>query len=92
MAEYIKREDIIKWIDDSLELCGDRYSVEQENIMELFRTVVNECLPFADVVEVVRCKDCKHWFDNGTDYGSCDQDALVRHKCFFCFLGERRET
>lgn len=51
MADYIKREDIIKWIDDSLELCGDRYSVEQENMMELFRTVVNDCLPFADVVE-----------------------------------------
>ena len=29
MADYIKREDIIKWIDDSLELCGDRYSVDQ---------------------------------------------------------------
>ena len=51
MADYIKREDIIKWIDDSLELCGDRYSVDQENMMELFRTVINDCLPFADVVE-----------------------------------------
>ena len=51
MANYINRDDIIKWIDDSLEMCGDRYSVDQENMMELFRTVVNDCLPFADVAE-----------------------------------------
>ena len=103
MAEYIKREDIIKWIDDSLELCGDRYSVDQKNMMELFRTVINDCLPFADVVErntfeqvmwerdvalaqlaeigkgfgekmddvveVVRCKDCK-FFEPDT-FGDC---------------------
>lgn len=60
VTEYIKRKDIIKWIDDSLDLCGDRYSVDQENMVELFRTVVNDCLPFADVRPVVYCKECKH--------------------------------
>ena len=51
MADYIKREDIIKWIDDSIEQCGNRYDTSQQNMMDLFRTVVNDCLPFADVVE-----------------------------------------
>ena len=51
MSDYISRESIIKWIDDSLEQCGSRYTAEQENMMEMFRTVVNDCLPFADVVK-----------------------------------------
>ena len=50
-------------------------------------------LSAADVVEVVRCKDCKHW-DNGNlsfecpwdygRYGSSDEDD-------FCSCGERKE-
>ena len=50
MADYIKREDIIKWIDDSVAQCGNRYDTSQQNMMDLFRTVVNDCLAFADVV------------------------------------------
>ncbi|MBO7668986.1 MAG: hypothetical protein J6S60_00215 [Oscillospiraceae bacterium] len=44
------------------------------------------------VVEVVRCKDCKHWFraKNVTSRGSCDTDALLRHEDFWCAAGERR--
>jgi len=52
-----------------------------------------EIIEKADVVPVVRCKDCKHW-DNGNlsfecpwDYGrhgSSDEDD-------FCSYGERKE-
>ena len=50
MADYIKKDDIIKWIDDSVAQCGDRYSADMLNMMEMFKTVVNDCLPFANVV------------------------------------------
>ena len=44
-----------------------------------------------DAVEVVRCKDCKHWTDeNG---GLCDiWDYYISNEEFFCGCGERREN
>ena len=89
MAEYIKREDAERAL---LERCKETGygGLTPDDIRLVMRTPWR--IPTAaDVVEVVRCKDCKHWFDNGTDYGSCYQDALVRHRGFFCLLGERRE-
>lgn len=58
----------------------------------------------ADVVEVVRCKDCKHWEKRGTDpileceFGDCH--CLQWENCEFyyetcgddfCSCGERKE-
>ena len=39
----------------------------------------------------MKCGDCKHWFDNGTDYCSCDRDALLRERNFFCAAWERKK-
>ena len=54
------------------------------------------CVPVntVDVVEVVRCKDCKH----RRDYGMCDHpqavgwDAIAPEDDDFCSYGERRQT
>ena len=53
-----------------------------------------------DMVEVVLCKDCRHWNERerlgNSRYGSCsDDDGLLWHDCllrqdFFCADGERR--
>lgn len=50
MSDYIKKDDIIKWVDDSVAQCGNRYSADMLNMMDLFKTVVDNCLPFANVV------------------------------------------
>jgi hypothetical protein len=53
-----------------------------------------ENAPTVDVVEVVRCKDCKH-FLNDTDYcqrlnkGYCVFDNIIKSKNHFCGYGER---
>ena len=53
-------------------------------------------LPAADVVEVVRCKDCK-FYKKDTDYckehnkGYCEFDNTVKSKMHFCGYGERRK-
>ena len=53
--------------------------------------------PTADVVEVVRCKDCmfNHWHEtpNGEKYHICNlnQLAFSEHADFYCAYGERRE-
>lgn len=50
--------------------------------------------PTIDAVEVVRCKDCVHWFgecDDGQEH-SCDMDALLRSANHFCAFGKRKES
>lgn len=58
--------------------------------------------PTADVVEVVRCKDCRHWNNEGYDailesaFGECQKSFEDYHCCEttendYCSYGERRE-
>ena len=53
--------------------------------------------PSADVVEVVRCKDCIHNHEHETPFGSkfhicnLNQLAYSEHDDFYCAYGERRE-
>ena len=53
-------------------------------------------MPTVDAVEVVRCKDCKHWHE-GT--GRCDQHSHYEQdefnefdRDYFCACGERRDN
>lgn len=52
-------------------------------------------MPTADVVEVVRCKDCINWqsdWDTSTDgYHYCAMVDIVIDGDFYCKDGERRE-
>ena len=62
---------------------------------ELLRKHINNTT--ADVVEVVRCKDCKHWETIKTLYG--EDNVCKRQGCMnvakapndYCSLGERSE-
>ena len=62
MAEYIKREDVLAIIKKSI--FDLEYSGENDELQEEIKTI-----PAADVVEVVRCKDCF----NRTKSGMCIQ-------------------
>lgn len=44
------------------------------------------------VGELIRCKDCKHWYNAPASdgYNSCEKDALIRHESFFCGAAELR--
>ena len=79
MAEYIKREAAI-------DLITRRY----EN-PEICTQEINS-IPAADVAPVVRCKDCKHsWEDIGglcCSHGAC-VDLTVPGD-FYCACGERK--
>lgn len=53
-------------------------------------------MPTEDVVEVVRCKDCKHGhWNQETCHGKpiyyCDRTGLQVSKYSFCSYGERRD-
>lgn len=52
-----------------------------------------EEMPTADVVEVVRCKDCKFYkqFDKVEDFdGRCDIHCIEIDKEFYCQYGKRK--
>ena len=76
MAEYIDKEAI-------------RNELYREDALTMRGVKLINQFPAADVVEVVRCKDCRHY-----DKGACwDQDAYGR--CWreddYCSYGERKE-
>ena len=79
--EYIEREAFL----DSIERMKP-YHQDADDIAEMLQN-----FPAADVRPVITCGECKHWFENGTDYCSCDRDALLRERDFFCAAGEKRE-
>ena len=86
MTDYIKREDAIKAFDWT----GDQ-------IDKLARKILSDekLLPSADVVEVVRCKDCKYrenretWF--ACTYWNADPyEQPTVNDNDFCSYGERK--
>ena len=45
-------------------------------------------MPTIDAVEVVRCKDCKHWW---LPEEICDRNRTITSGSWFCADGERRQ-
>ena len=57
MTEYIDRQAVMAELEKEVELADDwKTAHEIANVVKYF--------PSADVVEVVRCKDCKFWSHN----------------------------
>ena len=94
--DYIKREDAIKQAKDLFEL-GECYC-DQHSIVGMLNA-----LPSADVVDVVRCRECKHWhkyidIENGQGWCGNNRTGLVvhsgwtTHEDFFCADGERKDN
>ena len=89
MAEYIEREELLKFIEETN--TDDEWIVNQYNADWIYSFI--ESQPTADVVEVVRCKDCKHYV---AEY--CTRDIKGRTNMFymqptdFCSYGERKEN
>ena len=57
----------------------------ENNCTKLFADIV-KAQPTADVIEIVRCKDCKWW--DGNDCKARDIDVVDVDD--FCSYGERR--
>lgn len=59
------------------------------------RSLMIDTQPTADVVEVVRCKDCKHikeeHFNIMPDGFSCELSGLMVEPEHYCSYGERNE-
>ena len=62
MAEYINKKDLIDFIKDTRQRLphDSKDFFTRDNMLLNFEQIVSQ-MPTADVVEVVRCKDCKHF-------------------------------
>ena len=92
MAEYIERDAAIKAIKnaDCNAIADGAESYDLSYLKEIFFNI-----PAADVVPVVRCKDCKHAYINGFSAASgvalCSSNAKVMQQDDFCSYGERKD-
>ena len=85
MAEYIDRETYRNRLADLESWCQDERKPGLKQALEMFDEA-----PAADVVEVVRCKDCK--YSSGTK--KClnpDSFFAVPKDDDFCSYGERKD-
>lgn len=103
MAEYVDKEELLRCLEKKIKACNEyRMAVVDTDFIDL----VNDATVIEDVVEVVRCKDCKFWsaMDNGFSFhnrgradGECEM-LLERHYSerhltggeHFCSYGERK--
>lgn len=89
MADYIKREDALESIMNGMAGTGF-----QARAMDCLDSIF---VPTADVVDVVRRKDCRHWRQSSIDrsFGLCVCGRLNvcanAYDTFFCADGERKE-
>lgn len=96
MAEYIEREALLKVINTRLKRLRDIYG-DYDHYTDGYDECVDrvEDFPTADVVEVVRCKDCKH-LKNDTKYCKthnkyyCELEDTIKEKNHYCAYGERK--
>jgi hypothetical protein len=86
MAEYIDREKMLKYLEENN--TADEWIVGQYNADWIYSFI--ESQPTADVVEVVRCKDCDVPHNKWT--GCPHLNGLIPPPDFYCAKGERRDT
>lgn len=98
MAEYIDRAAAVKSV---LRMRRPENSVAQNRMLSIIQMDMLK-LPAADVVPVVRCKDCKHYrnYPNGLCYLHTEPktnargysgEAVCVEPDDFCSYGERKE-
>lgn len=78
---YIKKEPLCVWLSN---MCVS------ENIIKAIEN--DSRFPPADVVEVVRCKDCKHYINGQCFHPRHDHHAqnICQEDNDFCNYGERK--
>ena len=88
MAEYIERKMLKSEMTEAM--CGTGYQQWAIDVIDR--------LPAADVVEVVRCKDCMWWYprEYGSVIGRCENpyNGLATEyieEDDFCSCGKRKE-
>ena len=84
MSDYISRQ--AAW-DISSKLHSGYITIEQDQMLERLDEMIDD-IPAADVVEVVRCVDCRYW-QNYNDVMVCGLTNAMMSVSDYCSYGER---
>ena len=81
---------------DAAEKIAEKHGIPLGDLADTFAEI-----PAADVVEVVRCRECVHWkpignkagnsFSDMEYVGGCEFTKYCRRESDFCSYGERKE-
>lgn len=91
MADYIDREKLLAKIDEAF------FETDPDGEVQIgflkCRAIIRE-IPAADVVPVVRCKDCKYgeFVKRGSKYSCRKVEGLLNFCNFYCKDGVRKES
>ena len=96
MAGYIDADALMQKLSRMIDYCNTDPKVNGLTALFQVGDAIMDC-PTVDAVEVVRCKDCKH-YKTDTDYckehhkGYCEWDNTVKSQKHFCSYGEKRNA
>ena len=88
MAEYIEREALIKEIGRRKSIARTSFPKQNFCVNDVLHCIYDATT--ADVVEVVRCKDCRRWGGKDNDFGMCHCLCRQTEKGDFCAYGEAK--
>ena len=80
MDDLIRKQTILNMIDDV------QFGNITDKLTRLHEAIHN--LPTLSAVEVVRCRDCKHFAGDGM---YCDNNIMVLYDHFYCYYGEKED-
>lgn len=92
MSDYISRQNVSNWLKRyGQDVLHGKYKF---SLMYIWKNLMD--LPSADVVPVIRCKDCKHYYfaDNRIPQEQryvCEISGEIWKPDDFCSYGERKE-
>lgn len=97
MSRYIDAEALLKDLKEELEIDSPMLNeVENKWIDKGIRIAIKDVkrFPTADVVEVVRCRDCKYSEidENGNTWCTFYNGKIREMPNGYCWHGERREN
>ena len=91
--EYIERDALCESLNARLKQLRDDYG-DYDHYTDGFEECIDRIddLLAADVVEVVRCKDCKHWVFGLMPYCGHPHGLANCGDQSYCSIGERRDA
>lgn len=87
MSKYRMLKDVEAAIDVAL----DRFDLPNDEAVRGRLHNQVGALPSADVVEVVRCKDCKYYVPISEKIGECKDTRMNSTYMSYCSYGERKD-
>ena len=92
-VKYIKVADAVKILfDDCIRYVFPTTAEPTTEFIKLNNAInLLRLCPSEDVEEVVRCKDCKHWYNDGGDISWCNLTKWVCGGNGFCLYAERKD-